>query len=264
MKFVDAKCPNCGAVLKVDDSKEAAICEHCGSAFIVEKAIQQFNITNVTNNNINAQTVNIIAKEKDFVIEAGVLVKYKGESPIVHVPGNVESIKSDALPTSIRELYLPDSLEELNRYVCGGFSRLTKVVFGKNLKTIGEYAFENCKELREIKFNEKLEYIGKCAFFGSGLKELILPASLKKVENSAFANCADLLKVFIPKQIESVGSNVFGDNASNAKYRYCSIHCQFKKPLLGPPKGWARDWAGAYASPNWGSTMEMYEWDDHC
>lgn len=39
MPLVDAKCTNCGAPLKLDNTKDAAICEHCGSAFIVEKAI---------------------------------------------------------------------------------------------------------------------------------------------------------------------------------------------------------------------------------
>lgn len=45
MSLLDAKCPNCGQILKVDDAKEAAICEFCGSAFIVEKAINNYNIT---------------------------------------------------------------------------------------------------------------------------------------------------------------------------------------------------------------------------
>lgn len=46
MPFVEAKCTNCGHTLKVDNSKDAAICEFCGSAFIVEKAINNFNTYN--------------------------------------------------------------------------------------------------------------------------------------------------------------------------------------------------------------------------
>ena len=37
MPLVNAKCTNCGANIKIDDNKEAAVCEFCGSAFIVEK-----------------------------------------------------------------------------------------------------------------------------------------------------------------------------------------------------------------------------------
>ncbi len=54
MPLLNAKCTNCGAILKVDSDKDAAVCEHCGSAFIVEKGINEYKTTN-----INANTVNI-------------------------------------------------------------------------------------------------------------------------------------------------------------------------------------------------------------
>lgn len=39
MPLIPAKCPQFGATLNVDREKEAAICEYCGTPFIVEKAI---------------------------------------------------------------------------------------------------------------------------------------------------------------------------------------------------------------------------------
>ena len=52
MPLVAAKCTSCGAALTVDNSKDAAICEFCGTPFIVEKAI-----TNVTMSGNNSITV---------------------------------------------------------------------------------------------------------------------------------------------------------------------------------------------------------------
>ncbi len=49
MPLVPAKCTQCGASLTVDPSKEAAICPYCNQAYIVEKAINYYNTTNVTN-----------------------------------------------------------------------------------------------------------------------------------------------------------------------------------------------------------------------
>lgn len=46
MPIVEAKCTNCGQTLKVDSNNDAAICEFCGSAFVVEKAINNFNTYN--------------------------------------------------------------------------------------------------------------------------------------------------------------------------------------------------------------------------
>jgi len=48
MPLVQAKCTNCGASLEVDNSSDALICKHCGSAFIVEKAINYYQTYNTT------------------------------------------------------------------------------------------------------------------------------------------------------------------------------------------------------------------------
>lgn len=62
MGLVAAKCPQCGADINVDEEKDAGICEYCGTAFITEKAINNYN-TYVTNNyagaNINITGGNI-------------------------------------------------------------------------------------------------------------------------------------------------------------------------------------------------------------
>lgn len=55
MSIVAAKCTQCGADIKIDDTKEAGICEFCGSAFITQKAITNYN----TYNNFNGATINI-------------------------------------------------------------------------------------------------------------------------------------------------------------------------------------------------------------
>ena len=63
MPMVPAKCTQCGGNLTVDSEKEAAICQYCGTPFIVEKAINNYNTTVI--NNFDNATVNIIAGDKD-------------------------------------------------------------------------------------------------------------------------------------------------------------------------------------------------------
>lgn len=63
MPLVAAQCTNCGAALQVDNSKDAAVCQYCGSAFIVEKAIHNYEI----NNTYKIENANIIVNdEKSF------------------------------------------------------------------------------------------------------------------------------------------------------------------------------------------------------
>jgi tetratricopeptide (TPR) repeat protein len=51
MPLVAAKCTQCGASLEVDAAQDAAICKHCGTPFIVEKAISNYNTVNVYGGN---------------------------------------------------------------------------------------------------------------------------------------------------------------------------------------------------------------------
>lgn len=61
MPLIAAKCTNCGGVLEVDSSKDAAICPFCNTPYVVEKAISNYHITN----NIHAASVNIHGASAD-------------------------------------------------------------------------------------------------------------------------------------------------------------------------------------------------------
>lgn len=50
--FTPALCTQCGAKLLVDSTKEAAVCEFCQTPFIVQKAIQNYNINSYGTINI--------------------------------------------------------------------------------------------------------------------------------------------------------------------------------------------------------------------
>jgi uncharacterized membrane protein len=65
MGLIAAKCTNCGANIEVDDSKEAGICSHCGTAFITEKVINNY----VTHNHIVADKVEIFADTQKIKLE---------------------------------------------------------------------------------------------------------------------------------------------------------------------------------------------------
>lgn len=65
-----ALCSQCGAKLLVDAEKEAAICEFCGTPFIVEKAIQNFNISSYGSINIANAVINQGPSASNYVKRA--------------------------------------------------------------------------------------------------------------------------------------------------------------------------------------------------
>lgn len=68
MGFVAAKCTQCGANIEVDDTKEAGICKYCGTAFVTEKAINNYNTYITTNNNFAGANINVVGANIDNLV----------------------------------------------------------------------------------------------------------------------------------------------------------------------------------------------------
>ena len=54
MPIVPLKCPFCSASLTVESSKDAAICDFCGTPYVVRDAIVNNYISNVTSINYSS------------------------------------------------------------------------------------------------------------------------------------------------------------------------------------------------------------------
>ncbi len=78
MGLVAAKCTQCGANIEIDDTKEAGICKFCGTAFITEKAITNYN-TYVTNDFAGA-TINVTGPDLDNLYQLARRFRHDGNS----------------------------------------------------------------------------------------------------------------------------------------------------------------------------------------
>ncbi|NCB92847.1 MAG: leucine-rich repeat domain-containing protein [Clostridia bacterium] len=113
-------------------------------------------------------------KEKElFVIEDQTLVQYNGNEEKVVIPDTVKTIFSDVFSgnKTIRELYLPDSMTQIEWKAFSNMENLEVVRFPKNLKSIGEYAFAKSK-IRSIEIPETVQTIEAEAFGGCKLEEI--------------------------------------------------------------------------------------------
>lgn len=203
MPLVNAKCTNCGAELQVDNTKDAAICQYCGSAYIVEKAINNYN----TVNNIHAGVVNIYGgNSADFVIRGGVLEKYNGASTHVVIPDSVRCIGEKAfMDTYIESVSIPDSVKSIESEAFFNCRELREIRIPDSVKSIEPRAFFNCRELREIRIPDGVVEI-KDYMFGecTSLSSVVLPNELTRICDSAFKYCKNLASINIPKSIEYI------------------------------------------------------------
>lgn len=72
---------------------------------------------------------------------------------------------------------------------------LSSVTLPETLREIGTTAFQLCPDLKKINLPSSLESIEKCAFTGSGLVSIFIPAGVKKIANRAFSQCWSLTQI---------------------------------------------------------------------
>ena len=76
-RLVPAICTQCGGQVQVDPSQEAAVCQYCGTPFIVEKAIQNYSIQNAKIEHVDTVNINTKSTAESFF---GFLGKQMSES----------------------------------------------------------------------------------------------------------------------------------------------------------------------------------------
>jgi hypothetical protein len=94
------------------------------------------------------------------------------------------------------------------------------VVIPSSVKTIGQWAFNECHKLKEIVISEGVKEICKSAFrCCHSLCELFIPSSVNTIGNFAFGLCSSLEIVHLPAEVSNIEMNSFKD-CNNLKAIY--------------------------------------------
>ena len=132
MALTNAMCTNCGKTVEVDKNKDAWVCPHCSTPFIVSKAINNYK----SHHREVAKKVKAVRKQSsDFEVQDGVLTAYKGSSEDVTIPAEVRKIANHVFENN---------------------TTLRHITFHEKLEIIGGYAFRGCTALEEIRFPESI------------------------------------------------------------------------------------------------------------
>ncbi len=104
----------------------------------------------------------------DIVKEPTMELSYSGLARTVNVPAKFEGYN-------------------VTKFVDCANLGVTAAKIPASVKAIGDSAFEGCRNLKTVTFNEGLETIGQEAFYDTALESVVLPKSLKTIGNDAFA-----------------------------------------------------------------------------
>ena len=126
------------------------------------------------------------------------------------VPDGTDAIGKEQYAEKYYErVFIPRSVMQIKDFAFRNCKNLKEVVFeeGSKLQVIGKGAFYGCIALTKVSFPEGLESIGVSAFQEAGLQSVIFPASLRTVGQGAFAKCEGLREVVMNDGLEVVGAD---------------------------------------------------------
>lgn len=163
-----------------------------------------------------AELARIIAEEqarnKDFEIQDGVLIKYTGDDTDVTIPDGVTSIGEKAFESSkVRNVVIPHGVTSIGNSAFAYCWKLESIKLPDTLTEIGEHAF-TCTGVKDIVIPNMVTRIGSFAFNTCiYLEHIKLPPSLTAISLSLFSSCRQLKRIVIPESIKEIGTFAFHD-----------------------------------------------------
>lgn len=161
--------------------------------------------------NADSSTVTVTEGPKPYssdIIIIPATVEYEGKTYTVTTIG----YRAFA-GTSIKSVRMADSIEEIQSYAFER-SKVEGVTFSKNLKIIGNRAFDGTINLKDVTLYAGVEKIGDWTFSSGGLQSVTLPASVNEIGEAAFSFQHGLRKVTLPANLKELKKRMF-DECSN-------------------------------------------------
>ena len=177
-----------------------------------------------------------------FVIEDGVLLRYRGKKDHEHVvipegiyeismgafedcynvesvtiPGDVDTIGPDAFRRckKLQKVTIMKGVTHIGEHAFCGCTQLLQVELPKTVQTLGAGGFQDCPNLVNVKLSPNISRIENFAFSGcSCLSEILLPTELRTINDRAFNNCKRLKAIWISKGVKKIGESAFSGCAS--------------------------------------------------
>ncbi len=165
----------------------------------------------------NEKITSIVVSEGITELQIGAFAVLTNLENVI-LPSTLKYIGAAALAfcDSLTQISLPDELETIDTYqvdtdYAGAFmfsQNLSSITIPKNVQIIKEGTFQNCTNLATLIFAEgsKCTKIGKNAFYGCAMENVVLPEGMTTLDEWAFLYCNNLISLTIPSTMTTIDS----------------------------------------------------------
>jgi len=88
---------------------------------------------------------------------------------------------------------------------------IERVVLGEGITSIGNNAFADAYNLKDVEWSPNLQRIGWMAFNYTALEKVVLPYTVEVIDHFAFSNCSGLKEVELPYRLGELKAGTFRD-----------------------------------------------------
>lgn len=92
----------------------------------------------------------------------------------------------------------------LNDSLFRGHEEISEILIPDSVTDIGEFVFDGCKNLRQIRLPSNLKCLWGHTFARSGIEEIILPEGIISIPPFAFKDCKNLKRVVCNKSLKKI------------------------------------------------------------
>lgn len=141
--------------------------------------------------------------DTEWPVEGGNLYFDKGTKTVTYCD---ETVTEADIPSSIEGI----PVKKIAENAFTRCSSLTEVSVPGSVETIGDYAFQNCSQLKKVTIAKGVRRIGAGVFMDcSSLTDINIPEGVETVEASTFEECTKLESIVIPRSVTEIGDHAF-------------------------------------------------------
>ncbi len=126
--------------------------------------------------------------------------------------------------TNLKNATIGEGITVLPEYLFSECTSLKHVELPGTITEIARGAFFECASLEELTLPVSLRIINQYAFYGTGLRQLVLPYGVEYINGQyTFAECPDLEAVFIPDSLTKIEGSIHSTMFENSGR--CIVYC---------------------------------------